>query len=374
MPNPVGLRFRIALAPVVYRQLRDLLDMPHLSRLTKLVIVLLLHYGHHPDDESAHGATIALIVHGRHVHRKAIRPLVLSKGLEVARWIPAAGPPWPGAASLPDPCHTPCTPSIEMAMLRAGAGSVAAKQPWSGDPAAWAGVRALESVLGDIGLSPPLRKGHAVLLYQVWISYPDFILRALRSPFELDEARCVRMMHCLGSAVAIMGVVNHYGLEEQLLEAGVGLIKRDLPAVMDAIALHPEWTIFPITARLAYEVDQWLPRGPHAIVRPDTVPGELIRYPLVGLYAQKECSYADEAWHSVLRRRLITSWTRGSRRSETRHFGAHLPGVHNMIFVHEGQGQFLFCIAAGVRHHTISSRQNDMFRRKRRGRHHEDTR
>ncbi len=276
-----NLTYGAPLAPALYIQLRELLEASRLNRATQLVIILLLHYGHHPDDTLAHRAILAFYIHAQRAQDQLIETLFADKNLDPRYWTPATGPPWPQAHLAPQPWMIPINQSAQLALLKAGCGSPAPLRPYSGDPRALAGANLLASALESLQTSPPIQRIAARTSYQIWISYPDLLLRGLRSPSELDEGRCVTMLHCLICASATMGYDNMYSLADELLRTGFCLIKRTLPVVLDAIALHPDWFIFPHTAALAFEVEWWLGRNSKAVDRPAATPGELERYPLV---------------------------------------------------------------------------------------------
>lgn len=261
------LSFRVPLAPVRYRQLRELLDVSNLIKISQLFIILLLHYAHHPEDTVAHRSFIALILHMARAQDERRNSLLDGKSLEFAQWTPATGPPWAHADRLSQPWQVPFPQCPELILLKAGCASMTKDRPFSDDRAAAASAQVLASLVRDISRTPLFHRRAAQNAYRAWVSYPDLLLRGLRSPTELDEGHCIVMLHCIACAVATIGMENHYGLAPGLLENGVRLIKRDLPAVLDAIALHPEWSLFSLTHRLADDVEEWLP-GAITVGRP----------------------------------------------------------------------------------------------------------
>ncbi len=266
----------MSLAPVTYRKMRDILDTRQ-NKLVRLFVILLLHFANDPNDLEAHQATQSLYKHlSADASRQALSLLRQSDVLD-REWIPATGPPCPGAARI-KLWGLPSAINSELAFVKAGCGSLARESPYSGDRTADEAVTILGTLLSAIWRTPPSTSGAARFAFQVWISYADLLLRALKSPLALDEERCILILHCLANAGAMLRGEDMFQLGPELRIVGVRLLKRDLRAVLDAIALHPEWATFPSTSNLAVEVGKWL-KTPGAICRPPKAEGTMARYP-----------------------------------------------------------------------------------------------
>ncbi len=278
LPSPLDLRFNARLDLYLYTKLREILDDKP-NKLTQLVVVLMLHYGNDPDDVLAHEATIRLYLASQKATARLLNLLIQEHHMhKLSAWSPATGPPWPGAIYTPAAWDSPFAQSRDMLIIRAGSGSTAKTQPYSDDPEALIASEVLASVLSGMHRAPAIHDQTARGCFQAWISYPDLLLRGLASPHELDERRCIHILHCLTCAAAMMHMQNLYSLDYKLIDIGIGLLKRDLPAVLDAIALHPEWSVFSLTSRLALQVRLWLPPAPNAVLRPAKPPREVFQY------------------------------------------------------------------------------------------------
>ncbi len=235
-------RFGAALSEDYYRQLRRLLSSP-LSQHVRLAAVLLLHSVHEPDDLDVQQALISLMMEddlAQVRHMNTLFPDVAA----FSEWMPAAGPPWPGSRLMPQLWDSPFMQEAPLLLVLAGLGSTARTHAFSGDGAATAALAPLLVVIDRFGRAPPTWSGTAQHIFQAWVSYTDLLLRGVSSPVELDEDRCSFALHCLICAATMMEADNFYRLALKLVDLGVELFTRDMPVLLDVIALHPEWTLY----------------------------------------------------------------------------------------------------------------------------------